>query len=259
MLRQAAFHTASTVQRAASQAAAAAQHAAVQTGAALRDTAVQAAAATQEAAAAAWQTVEGVLRAGGALAQAGVLIINELQQDPRARLADAGAVVAAGGLGMMVHGGLWVGGPGTLPDEQDRGLREAAQGFILAAAGLAVAIAVDPRPHPRANRQAMPIDPQPAGRIEVQSLLHTEALDNAINIVAGLEPAQDPGLSLGNALLVMDHLYDAATLPEDRLHLRVRQAVLDANDDPQQIIQGLLRLVTAEPPLLSSRSAPQAG
>lgn len=87
-----------------------------------------------------------------------------------------------------------------------------------------------------------------------------QVMTDAMNMVTGHHESVDLTDTLGrNRQNVIDHLMDIASTPRHELRDRVRQAVVDANDDPERLARNLLRLTTAQPPVLSSRptSSPQ--
>ncbi|AMP72126.1 hypothetical protein UW163_22070 (plasmid) [Ralstonia solanacearum] len=79
-------------------------------------------------------------------------------------------------------------------------------------------------------------------------------MGEAANMLTGFHDDVNMSTETGrHTLNVANHLQDIASLPADRLHPAVRDAAETAGDNPQQLIRNLPAVVTADPPVLSSR------
>ena len=80
-----------------------------------------------------------------------------------------------------------------------------------------------------------------------------QTMSDAVGMLNGLDDVDMTAETGRHTLYVIDHLQDIALLPRYDLHPAVRAAVRQAGDNPQQLIRNLMGVLTADPPVYSSR------
>ncbi|MCL9843748.1 hypothetical protein [Ralstonia solanacearum] len=91
-----------------------------------------------------------------------------------------------------------------------------------------------------------------AGTLKKVSL-SAETLGAASNMVTGHHEGVNLNLSTAQMLNILNHLQDIGSRSAFSLHQEVRRAAETAGNDPLQLVQNLLELVTRNPPVLSQR------
>lgn len=93
-------------------------------------------------------------------------------------------------------------------------------------------------------------------RTSAPSHANAQTMSDAVDMLNGLDGVDMTAETGRHTLYVIDHLQDIALLPRYDLHPEVRAAVRQAGDNPQQLIRNLVGVLTANPPVYSSRRPP---